>query len=343
RLLPCASQRGHRPDVATHPARALHRAVRGQRAAPAARGARATHGGVRGQRLHGARHAVRGGDARHPGARGPVGGGLRRHQVQPVRAATADHDQVAGRAPRPDRRDTAVRPDGRDGGRGQDRGAARGTHRPGVRWPPGSRRCATNSPGECAVPLPRASRFPRAGTSPFPHIPPFPRASRAERGHLMRVLLCGESWVTHSLHIKGVDSFSTSSYVEGAGHLRAALAGADIEVDYLPGHLVPEQFPATLSDLLDYQAVILSDIGANSILLAPQTFEQSRPAPDRLAVVEEYVRNGGGLMMIGGYLSFAGIEGKARYHGTPGEGGLPLLIRQVDGRGGCARGGGPRT
>jgi Putative glutamine amidotransferase len=32
----------------------------------------------------------------------------------------------------------------------------------------------------------------------------------------MRVLLCGESWVTHSLHIKGVDSFTTSAYAEGA-------------------------------------------------------------------------------------------------------------------------------
>jgi len=125
---------------AAQPAGALHRAVRGQRAAPAARGARATHGGVRGQRLHRARHAVRGGNTRHPGARGPVGGGFRRHQVQPVRAATADHDQVAGRAPRADRRDTAVRPDGRDGGRGQDRGAARGAHRPGVRGPAGRSR-----------------------------------------------------------------------------------------------------------------------------------------------------------------------------------------------------------
>ena len=154
----------------------------------------------------------------------------------------------------------------------------------------------------------------------------------------MRVLLCGESWVTHSLHIKGVDSFSTSSYVEGAGHLRAALAGADIEVDYLPGHLGPGQFPATLGDLLDYRAVILSDIGANSILLAPQTFEQSRPAPDRLAVVEEYVRNGGGLLMIGGYLSFAGIEGKARYHGTPVEAALPVRISSVDDRVECPQG-----
>src|SRR5262249_27175101 len=109
--------------------------------------------------------------------------------------------------------------------------------------PPGAATAAAARPGTALPGSPMASPPPS----------PFPRASRAERGHLMRVLLCGESWVTHSLHIKGVDSFSTSSYVEGAGHLRAALAGADIEVDYLPGHLVPGQFPATLGDLLDYQ------------------------------------------------------------------------------------------
>ena len=148
----------------------------------------------------------------------------------------------------------------------------------------------------------------------------------------MRVLLCGESWVTHSLHIKGVDHFTTSSYVEGADQLRAALTGSGIEVDYLPGHLVPAQFPATAGDLANYTAVIISDIGANSILLAPQTFECSQPAPDRLAAIEDYVRAGGGLLMIGGYLSFAGIEGKARYHGTPVESVLPVMIAEVDDR-----------
>jgi uncharacterized membrane protein len=148
----------------------------------------------------------------------------------------------------------------------------------------------------------------------------------------MRVLLCGESWVTYGLHIKGVDSFTTSTYVEGADHLRAALTGGGIEVDYLPGHLVPGRFPASAADLAGYAAVILSDIGANSILLAPQTFERSQPAPDRLAAVESYVAAGGGLLMIGGYLSFAGIEGKARYHGTPVEDALPVLIGQVDDR-----------
>jgi len=148
----------------------------------------------------------------------------------------------------------------------------------------------------------------------------------------MRVLLCGESWVTYSLHVKGVDSFSTSSYVEGADQLRAALEGADVQVDYLPGHLVPGQFPATAGDLGGYDVVVLSDIGANSLLLAPETFEQSRRAPNRLHAVEEYVRAGGGLLMIGGYLSFAGIEGKARYHGTPVEAALPVLISAADDR-----------
>ena len=148
----------------------------------------------------------------------------------------------------------------------------------------------------------------------------------------MRVLLCGESWVTHSVHVKGVDSFNTSTYVEGADRLREALGAAGLEVDYLPGHLVPAKFPGSAADLAAYGAVILSDIGANSLLLSPETFERSAVAPNRLAVVEQYVRDGGGLLMIGGYLSFAGIEGKARYHGTPVEAALPVEISAHDDR-----------
>ena len=148
----------------------------------------------------------------------------------------------------------------------------------------------------------------------------------------MRVLLVGESWVTHSLHIKGVDSFTTSSYVEGADRLREVLTAAGIEVDYLPGHLVPARFPATAAELAAYDGVILSDIGANSLLLAPDTFERSAVAPNRLASIEQYVRDGGGLLMIGGYLSFAGIEAKARYHATPVEAALPVTISATDDR-----------
>ena len=148
----------------------------------------------------------------------------------------------------------------------------------------------------------------------------------------MRVLLCGESWVTHSVHVKGVDSFTTSSYVEGADRLRAAPSSAGVAVEYLPGHLVPGQFPGSAAELAGYGAVILSDIGANSLLLAPDTFERSAVAPNRLAVIERYVHGGGGLLMIGGYFSFAGIDGKARYHATPVETALPVTISALDDR-----------
>ena len=101
----------------------------------------------------------------------------------------------------------------------------------------------------------------------------------------MRVLLCGESWVTHSVHVKGVDSFTTSTYVEGADELRAALSGAGADVEYLPGHLVPARFPWSAGELASYDVVILSDIGANSLLLSPDTFERSAIRPNRLAAV----------------------------------------------------------
>jgi uncharacterized membrane protein len=120
--------------------------------------------------------------------------------------------------------------------------------------------------------------------------------------------------------------------VEGAGRLIESLEAAGLDVDYLPAHLVPARFPATAADLAAYGAVILSDIGANSLLLAPATFEHSEAAPNRLASVEQYVRDGGGLLMIGGYLSFGGIEGKARYHDTPVEAALPVTISPHDDR-----------
>ncbi len=60
----------------------------------------------------------------------------------------------------------------------------------------------------------------------------------------MHVLIAGESWVTHATHVKGVDSFTLSSYVEGVGPLRDALLDGGHEVTHLPAHLVPDEFPA---------------------------------------------------------------------------------------------------
>lgn len=149
---------------------------------------------------------------------------------------------------------------------------------------------------------------------------------------MSRVLIAGESWMTQSIHVKGVDSFTTSTYVEGVAPLRRALAARGHEVTHLPAHLVPAAFPADTGALAAYDVVVLSDIGANSIQLAPSVFEQARPGTDRLDQLRQWVSAGGGLLMIGGYLSFTGIEGKAAYRSTALHEVLPVDLLPEDDR-----------
>ena len=147
-----------------------------------------------------------------------------------------------------------------------------------------------------------------------------------------RVLIAGESWTTHSIHQKGFDSFTTTEYTEGVGWLRAALELGGWRVDYQPSHVAARDFPATAAALAVYDCVILSDIGANTLLIHPDTFTRFKALPNRLEGLRDYVAKGGGLMMVGGYLSFQGIDGKARYHDTPIEEALPVTIEASDDR-----------
>ena len=110
---------------------------------------------------------------------------------------------------------------------------------------------------------------------------------------MLRILIAGESWETLSFHQKGFDVFTTTFYYEGVGPLRAALEGAGYTVDYMPGHIAATKFPIDLADLRAFDVVILSDIGTNTLLLHPDTFERSRRMPNRLALLREYVAAGG--------------------------------------------------
>jgi uncharacterized membrane protein len=147
-----------------------------------------------------------------------------------------------------------------------------------------------------------------------------------------RILLAGESWVSTATHIKGFDQFATISYHLGAEPLVKALEGSEFELTYMPSHEAHRDFPLTLDALRGWDAVILSDIGSNTLLLHPDTFALSRRTPNRLRLIKEYVAGGGGLLMIGGYYSFQGINGGARYHGTPVEEVLPVEILPWDDR-----------
>lgn len=147
-----------------------------------------------------------------------------------------------------------------------------------------------------------------------------------------RILIAGESWTVHSIHQKGFDSFTTTEYAEGVRWLKAALEKGGWEVTFQPSHVAARDFPFTAEELAAYDCVVLSDIGANTLLLHPETFTKSRVLPNRLAAIRDYVDNGGGLVMIGGYLTFQGIDGKAQYAGSPVEEALPVIIGRSDDR-----------
>jgi len=148
----------------------------------------------------------------------------------------------------------------------------------------------------------------------------------------MRVLIAGESWTVHSIHQKGFDSFTTTDYAEGISWLRTALEANGHTVTFQPSHIASRDFPSTLEALQEYDCVMLSDIGANTLLLHPETFSHSKIMPNRLEALREYVLQGGGLVMIGGYMTFQGIDGKARYQGSPVEEVLPVLMMLGDDR-----------
>lgn len=157
----------------------------------------------------------------------------------------------------------------------------------------------------------------------------------------MRILFAGESWMSHTIHVKGFDSFTTSTYSEGVKWIKEAFEHNGHTFEYIPGQDVSNKFPFVLEDLLKYDIIILSDIGANTFLLNEKTFNQSVKLPNRLELIREYVNQGGAFLMIGGYLTFSGIDGKAKYHGTAVEECLPVILKETDDRREIPQGGRP--
>lgn len=147
-----------------------------------------------------------------------------------------------------------------------------------------------------------------------------------------RILLAGESWMSYTTHVKGFDSFYTSSYETGEKWLKAALEKGGYTVDFMPNHLANEDFPFTMEALNAYDCVILSDIGANTLLLPTATFTKSIKKPNRCNLIRDYVLQGGALVMVGGYLTFSGVDAKGKWQDTAVAEVLPVQILSVDDR-----------
>jgi uncharacterized membrane protein len=146
------------------------------------------------------------------------------------------------------------------------------------------------------------------------------------------LLLVGESWVSAATHFKGFDQFGSVTFHLGAEPFVAALEAEGFTVTYMPAHEAAEAFPFEMEGLAAYDAIILSDIGANTLLLPPAVWLHSKIVPNRLKLIRAYVEASGGLLMAGGYLSFQGIDGRARWRRTAVEDVLPVTCLPWDDR-----------
>ena len=118
------------------------------------------------------------------------------------------------------------------------------------------------------------------------------------------VLLVGESWATSATHTKGFDQFNSVTFHLGAEPLAAALKDSQFALTYMPSHEAATAFPFDLEGLSRFEAIILSDIGANTLLLPPSVWLNGKPTPNRLKLIREWTRAGGGLLMMGGFSAF---------------------------------------
>jgi len=148
---------------------------------------------------------------------------------------------------------------------------------------------------------------------------------------MKKVLLAGETFTLVQSAAAGITVGQSCRYANGATYFLAAMEGSGIAIEQMPSERCETDFPLTLAALQGYSAIIISDISALTLLLTPEA-RSGKIGPNRLALLNDYVHQGGSVMMAGGYTSFQGMDGSARYHGTPLEECLPVsCLKHSDG------------
>ena len=150
---------------------------------------------------------------------------------------------------------------------------------------------------------------------------------------MTKVLFIGESWMVHTQETKGFDMFTFDRYEEATGYIRSALtADGDIEFSHIPCHRVDYNFPKSAEELAKFDVIMVSDCGANTFNLPMATFLSLKKQANKLQMIRDYVEQGGAFVMIGGYLTFQGIEAKGAYKNTAIEEILPVELLAGDDR-----------
>ena len=148
----------------------------------------------------------------------------------------------------------------------------------------------------------------------------------------LSILFVGESCFATTTEYKGIDHFSETNYGEAFGIMREIFEKLGHSVTHIPCHLVARQFPRTLEELKKFDVVMFSDIGSNTFLLLPEVVRAGKRAVNLLSLTKQYVAEGGGFCMIGGYMTFQGMNAKGKWKDTPIEDIMPINFLPHDDR-----------
>jgi uncharacterized membrane protein len=145
---------------------------------------------------------------------------------------------------------------------------------------------------------------------------------------MSKILYAGDSAIMLVLGLEGVEVFPLMDQIWDAGTtLRSALEGAGHQVTRMLSHEALYNLPETAEKLGEYDVVILSDIGHDTVLLYPGARRNAVPmGPNRMKEIVRYVENGGSLAYLGGYFTYQGHHGQGRWYGTPVAKILPVEI-----------------
>jgi len=147
--------------------------------------------------------------------------------------------------------------------------------------------------------------------------------------NLIRVLYAGDIEVFVLFLLPGREVVPLVERVnDGSRHLKQALKDPEIEIKYVSPQAAPSDFPRTSEELAEYDVVILSDVGHDTLMLYPGE-ELYQIGRNRLKELRSFVEKGGGLAFCGGWLSYQGHFGHGRWYGTPVAEMLPVEILPV--------------
>ena len=145
----------------------------------------------------------------------------------------------------------------------------------------------------------------------------------------MDALYVGDHKLQANQYFVGADTFQVfHREVTDYEPLKDALSDREgVDVDYLDGLETMTEFPRSVEELAEYDALIVSDLSRGT--LEPHFHPDTIPGPNLLRIIREFVEDGGALLYCGGWMTFQGYQGVGNWQGTPVEDVLPVEIEPV--------------